>query len=139
MTQAQVDTYRLSLARCLEDTHFMERFYNHFTSSSPTIREKFSKTDWSRQYQMMVDSFQLMVRAEEKGTVDNPELWRIAVLHGDHGHKIPGWMYENWIESLLEAVKETDPEWDEGVSQAWHAVMRNGIAFMKARRFEKRE
>ena len=129
--------YRESLERCLEDERFIEKFYHHFMASSPAIREKFAKVDWDRQYRMIVDSFHLMVEAAEKGTDNEPGLWRIAVQHGDHGHKIPGWMYENWLESLLATVSEIDPMYNDDVEAAWFRVMSDGIAFMKARRFEK--
>ena len=137
MTAIKPDTFLQSLERCRKDEKFMERFYEHFMASSPAIREKFAKTDWQRQYRMIVESFEIMVQAQARGTENDPELWRIAVLHGDHGHKILGWMYENWLESLLKAVKETDPQYDEDIDLVWHRTMSQGIAFMKARRFEK--
>jgi hemoglobin-like flavoprotein len=133
MTKDQREVFQQSLARTTTDPTFMERFYEHFLNSSPTIREKFKRTNWERQYRMMVESFEHLTDLSRSWTESDEHLRRLAAVHGKQGNKIPAWMYDNWLDSLLLAVAECDPEFDDDVAAAWRKTMWKGIAFMKAR------
>ena len=133
MTKDQREVFQESLARATKDPRFMERFYEHFLNSSSAIREKFKRTNWERQYRMMVESFEHLTDVGRSWTDNDEHLRHLAAVHGKQGNKIPAWMYDNWLDSLLVAVSESDPEFDDDVASAWRKMMWKGIAFMKAR------
>jgi hypothetical protein len=51
------------------------------------------------------------------------------VSHLDIGAEL----YDFWLDSLLETVKESDPQWDTQVGKAWEEVMMVGIHYLTVR------
>jgi hypothetical protein len=42
-------------------------------------------------------------------------------------------LYDQWLECLIQAVRECDPVFCEEVEQAWRRAMRVGIEFLRSR------
>ena len=59
------------------------------------------------------------------------KLQEIAHTHGVHGLNIRPELYEVWMESLLETVKDSDPKFDKNVELAWKLVLSPGIVYLK--------
>jgi hemoglobin-like flavoprotein len=74
----------------------------------------------------------IMSAIEEKPEGD-VHLERIAALHSRAGLDIRPELYDQWLECLIQAVRECDPVFGEETEQAWRRVMRVGIEFMKSR------
>lgn len=109
---------------------FFKRFYDRFISRSDLVSEKFSETDMDRQVAMLQKAmFQLISFYLTKS--DNTMLQNIAVSHSRARHDIPAELYDLWLESLLDTVRELDPEYDEELRLAWQIVMTPGILYMK--------
>ena len=70
-----------SLARCMADPGFLDRFYERFTSSSPEIAEKFKDTDFVRQKKALSSSLYLTVMAIEGGEGATTFLEGVAKRH----------------------------------------------------------
>ncbi len=62
---------------------------------------------------------------------DSDYMRKIAGIHGKKGHDIPEELYELWLESLLETVKELDPKYNRDVGLAWKMILAMGVTFMK--------
>ncbi len=105
-------------------------FYDKFIQSSPEIAAKFTNTDLERQKEMLRDSFRLMLTFSTKRQ-SGEELERIGTRHAKTDLDIAPSLYEAWMDSLVAAVKELDPEFDRTVDTAWRIVMAPGIEFMK--------
>jgi len=138
--QDYVTTFRASHQRALGDgsynVDFIQHFYDIFIARSDEVRELFSHTDMSRQKTMLHDSLEFMVDffvARET----NPQIEHIAKVHGPSGKNIRPDLYDLWLESLVEAVREFDPEFSKSTEIAWRLVLSPGIAYMKLAHCDK--
>ncbi len=131
MDEKILRTFDESLRRCNAVPDFLDRFYDRFLASSPKVREKFAITDFVRQKRALRASLHYMLLAaqdEEKG----PEkyLKDLALLHSRRVYNIGSEFYDLWLDSLLSAVRECDPEYGPQVETAWESVMMVGIHYM---------
>ena len=134
MNETEIELFNDSLARCLRDGRFFQRFYEIFLASSEEVREKFRATDFRKQRRMLQTSFYMLV---EFITLGWPEcqayLERIAATHSKRGRDIPPHLYDLWLDSLLQTVKEHDDLYSPQIENAWRNLMRAGIGFLTAR------
>lgn len=120
-----------SLHRCAANPAFLDLFYERFLNSSPGVKVKFANTDFVHQKRALMASFHLMLLAaedEEQG----PEryLRDIATRHGKAQLDIGAEYYDLWLDSLLETVRECDPQCDAEITQAWEKVLSIGIGYL---------
>lgn len=129
-----IEAFDASLRRCDRDPQFLDYFYDRFLASSPKVREKFSKTDFSRQKRMLRASFYLVLLASEDSE-HGPERYldHLAASHSRKGLDIGSELYDLWLDSLLRVVRECDPQWNTEVEDAWEQMMQIGIGFMLER------
>ena len=129
-----VDIFEQSYKRAIGDDSynpdFIERFYDIFLARSERISAMFEDTDTSAQKTMLHDSLLYMVDFfTSRRTIEHMD--KIAAVHGVEGHEIPEDLYDLWMESLVEAVKEFDADFDTEIELAWRLVLSPGITFMK--------
>ena len=131
MDDRALERFEESLRRCNADPKFLDRFYERFLGSSPKVRRKFAGTDFARQKRMLQASLQmLMVAAQGDPDSVAPYLDRVAARHGAADMAIGAELYDLWLDSLLETVRECDPEFSPEVGKAWEAVMMVGIHYL---------
>jgi hemoglobin-like flavoprotein len=124
-------TYDESLRRCNSRPGFLARFYELFMASSEEVRARFANTDFERQKRALRASLHIMALAAEDPARDpHRYLKDLAVSHGRHGLDIGSRFYDLWLDSLLAAVKEFDPEFSPEVARAWEEVMMVGITYL---------
>ena len=127
------ETFRSSLLRCLSNLHFLERFYDEFISASPEIATAFAHTNMERQKAMLNASlYQLMNFYGSNDQAARKHIQTLGAQHGIYGHKIPLHLYDLWLDSLIVAVSECDPQFDASLETIWREVMTEGIEVMKA-------
>jgi hemoglobin-like flavoprotein len=125
---------RDSLSRCIQSPEFLDRFYQLFMDSSADVREKFAKTDFDRQKKMLQDSlFVMLVSAGTKTGLAHKELSKLAERHSRAQLGIKPEWYDLWLDCLLKAVAEHDPEYRPELDQAWCGALEDGIELMKSR------
>ena len=134
MDQAILETFERSLGRCTSQTGFLDRFYDRFLASSPKVKEKFQDTDFVRQKRALKASLHLILLAagDEDGDAGK-YLADVAEKHNAKNLDIGAELYDLWLDSLLETVKESDPEWSDEVGRAWEEVMMVGIHYLTVR------
>jgi hemoglobin-like flavoprotein len=134
MDKEILDAFDRSLARCTSRSGFLDRFYEKFLASSPKVREKFANTDFVHQKRALKASLHLILLAAEdpKGGPAR-YLGEIAGQHGAQDLDIGAELYDFWLDSLLETVEETDPEYSPTVKKAWEDVMMVGIHYLCVR------
>lgn len=120
------DIFLFSLARCDQQGHFVDRFYERFLASSPEIREKFRFTDFTRQRRMLRRSLELVAHATAGDPKGLRELNERAATHSRTRLDIPPRLYDGWIDALIVTAAESDPEWTAVIESAWRHVL--GIA-----------
>lgn len=122
-----------SLQRCYAADGFLDRFYEIFLASSPKVQEKFLRTDFAKQKAALKASFDAMLRAAgNENTLENL-LDYSAQRHSRWQLNIGAELYDLWLDSLLAAVQECDPEYGPEVQDAWEKVMGTGIKFLLSR------
>jgi hemoglobin-like flavoprotein len=129
-----LQTFDGSLVRCNANPAFLDRFYTIFLASSPKVREKFVHTDFARQKVALRASFSAMLaaaRGQTAGSSNN--LNDLAERHSSRQLNIGAEFYDLWLDSLLAAVKECDPQYDGQVRDAWERVMMVGIGYLLSR------
>jgi len=129
----RTSTVAASLARCLGDSKFLDRFYELFVSSSDAVADKFRNTDFDSQKRALASSLYLMIMAMEGGDAAVAYMERIAARHGRNDLDIRPEMYDVWLDCLVCAASECDPEFSDDIEQDWREVMRFGIDFMRKR------
>ena len=119
-----------SYGRCCASQSFFDTFYQHFLGSSPAIREKFTKTDMSAQKHLLrAGILNLVLYA--RGMSDT-KLRALGQSHSREGFDIRPELYDLWLDSLLLAVKQHDPEVDVEDLAAWREVLGKGINVIKS-------
>ena len=129
----RTSTVAESLARCLDDSRFLDRFYELFVSSSDAVADKFRNTDFDNQKRVLASSLYLMIMAMEGGDAAVAYMERIATRHGRNDLDIRPEMYDVWLDCLVCAASECDPKFSDEIEQDWREVMRFGIEFMRKR------
>jgi hemoglobin-like flavoprotein len=75
----------------------------------------------------------MIMSSIEQKPEGNVHLERIAARHSRKGLDIGPHLYDQWLECLIQAVRECDPEFCDETEQAWRRVMRVGIEFLKSK------
>lgn len=119
------EVFNDSLERCRQDPEFMERFHEHFFSASEEVREHFEGVDLKKTRSMIQSSLPFLLIANAA-----PD----ALAKTAHSHRamnIAPELYEVWLDAMIRAVADTDPEYESGIEEAWRVVVRAGINYMK--------
>ena len=130
MTENEIEIFSDSFARCLRNDAFFDIFYNHFIDSSPEVAQKFRHTEFKKQKREVKASLHLAMEAIVRTQKDFSELSEVANLHSSDALDIPPRLYLLWLESLIHAVKECDPQCDEVVEWIWRDAMQRVIDYM---------
>jgi hypothetical protein len=134
MDEATLQRFGASLQRCTDRPGFLELFYDLFLASSPLVREKFAATDFVKQREALRSSLGLMLRAARQDGAEPPTfLDHLAQRHGASQLGVGSAYYDLWLDSLLAAVKATDPQWTPEVALAWEGAMGIGIRYLLSR------
>jgi hemoglobin-like flavoprotein len=132
LSEDELMLFNDSFERCGSRPGFLERFYQIFVASSPEVAEKFRNTDIRHQAALLRVSLYCVMLASSGKPEGEAHLARIAKIHNRAGRDISPALYDLWLESLLAAVREYDPELDDDAEQAWRRVLAPGIEFLKA-------
>ena len=128
-----VELFNDSLERCTSGHRFLDRFYELFVTSSAEVAAKFAHTDFRIQKAAVKASLYMIMSSVEQKPEGNAHLERIAARHSRNALDIGPHLYDQWLECLVQAVRECDPLFGKEVEQAWRRVMRVGIEFLKSR------
>lgn len=119
-----------SYGRCCASPNFFDTFYQHFLSSSPAIREKFTNTNMTAQKHLLrAGILNLVLYA--RGMSDT-KLRALGQSHSREGFDIRPELYDLWLDSLLLAVKQHDGEAAQEDLIAWREVLGKGINLIKS-------
>ena len=134
MDKSILETFDQSLTRCNATPGFLDRFYDLFLASSPKVKEKFAETDFVKQKMALRESLRLMRLAATDGEGGpGRHLKDLALSHSRRRLDIGGGLYDFWLDSLLAAVKECDPEFGSEIEEAWESIMTEGISYLISR------
>jgi hemoglobin-like flavoprotein len=126
-----LELYNDSFEHCLAQEGFLPRFYELFLASSPEVVEKFKHTDLNRQARILKKSLYVLTMATVGTDEALGELERLRQSHGPRGLDIPPRFYDLWLDCLLRAVEEFDPNWNPEVEQSWRRMLTPPIAALQ--------
>jgi hypothetical protein len=132
MGEDELALFHDSLERCRQGGGFLDRFYDLFVQSSEEVAAKFRETDFRRQKRVLMASLYSMMLSGEGHPEGLAHLRRIAILHDREHHAIRPELYDLWLDSLIRAVGECDPEFAPEIERVWRKLLLPGLSLMKA-------
>lgn len=130
-----IEAFRSSLKRCLAAPDFLLDFYGRFMASSDEVREKFANTDFTLQTRVLADSLWAMSVAAQ-GKAGSPawgDLPRLAEKHSRRDLDIRPGLYDQWLDCLVAAARQHDPDFSDEVETAWRETLWVGIEYLRSR------
>ncbi len=121
------DPVRASFDRCEAAGNFAERFYGVFLNSSPEIGPLFAMTDFEKQRKLLRATVYIMVTRSVDDVQARETLESIGYSHGRTQLNIRPELYEVWLDSVCQTVKQMDPDWTPEVEREWRDRLRAGI------------
>jgi len=119
-----------SFSRCCTNPKFLDRFYEIFVGSHPAIAPMFRNTDFAKQKQLLRTGITMVLMHGEGNKVGTQGLDRIAQSHSRTKLNIEPSLYPNWVESLIKAIKECDPQCNKQLEEDWRAMLQKGTAYI---------
>ena len=93
------------------------------------MRKLFRATDMEKQVGMLRASLYTMMHASGNSILASNQVEAMGGRHARLG--VTAGLYDMWLESLLAAAAETDPEFTPEVERAWREGLGPGIERMK--------
>jgi hemoglobin-like flavoprotein len=118
------DDLQTSYGRCLQHGHFIARFYEIFMDSHPDIRVMFKHTDFSKQNLALRRGISAAIAHAGGSTLTKRTIEQMACAHSRSGRvPVQPELYPYWTNSLLEAIREHDPEYSPALEQRWRKAL----------------
>ena len=116
--------------RRIRGDRLIDRFYELFLQSDERIRAMFAGTDFARQKQMLQHGILMMLSYSRGDAIGSLALKRLGQRH--HGELGVGpEMYKSFVDCLLQAVSELDPEWGPRLERSWRNDLESGLGEMR--------
>jgi len=125
-----ISKVRLSYGRAISKRQFMERFYELFMSSSPIVARKLALTNIAKQQELLSQAVNMVILFPQGNKIARNALSRIRESHNRDGLDIKPTYYQFWIDSLITALSEHDPDFNDELDLAWRTVVREAIDFI---------
>lgn len=119
-----------SYDRCLKDDTFFDTFYDLFLVKSPEIPPLFKDTDFRKQKQVVRVSVLMMIRLGLGEPQTREAIEKLGEIHSSRDRNIRPELYDLWLNSLCESVKQHDPEYTPELEQQWRDTMQPGTDLM---------
>lgn len=124
---ASPDTYsdlHQSYGRCNANGPFIERFYDIFLDSHPDVRRAFAATDFDRQRRLLRRTLTSAIMYAAGSESVERDITTMAEVHSRKGKApVQPHLYSYWLESLITAIKEFDPECDFKLERRWRTAL----------------
>ena len=127
-----IETARASYQRCCLASDFFTCFYRNFFVTAPHVEARFAKTDFKRQHQLLRHAIGLLLSFPTQPTTEPTILRRVADRHKADDLDIPPDWYPDFVEALIQTVREHDDQYSDDIARAWRATVAPGIEYMKA-------
>ncbi len=123
-------TVQASFKRCEQAGDFAEEFYSIFLNASTEIAPLFASTNFESQRTLLRGTVFMMVMKDIDDQRAHGHFEKIGQSHARGQLNIKPELYEVWLDSLCQTVKQLDPEWTEELEEHWRQKMRPAIALI---------
>ena len=128
-----LDAVRNSYARCLMRDDFIHRFYDIFIDSHPDIRPMFEETDFDLQVNLLRQGLGYAFQFARGDASAKNHLDKIRQSHSRAGQiKVEPGLYPYWIDSMVKAASECDPDFTPGLETAWRNALERATDHIKS-------
>lgn len=128
----QMQLVERSYGRCTLSAGFFDDFYRNFFGSSPAIAPYFSKTDMTKQKQLLRAGISHMILAAKGNLISQNKIKQLGESHDRRHLNVKPELYSLWEQSLLKTVQAHDPQFNLVLQMAWHKVLLVGIEQIKS-------
>jgi hemoglobin-like flavoprotein len=128
-----VDAVQQSFSRCTLKKGFVDRFYEIFLASHPSLKPMFAHTNFVEQKQLLRKGISMMLLFAQGNPMAKNAMDRLAKSHGPEGMKIRPELYSYWVDGLMRAVAEFDPQFGPELDKAWREALAAGIGHISGR------
>lgn len=123
------DSYR----RCLDAGRLANRHFDLFLDSDPRVRSCFAGVDAERNREAL-RSLHLALLAITRGDeLALQYVLRVGRRRGSDVGCVPRELHDCWVSSLVDAVRECDPEFGPEVERAWREAGRSAVDLVAGR------
>ncbi|MFQ5507888.1 MAG: hypothetical protein ACE5FN_00975 [Leptospirillia bacterium] len=119
-----------SFKRCVSREDFFTRFYENLFEADPSLKSKFSNTNFDMQKTLLRKGVTTLIMRESGIQAANISLDRIAETHGEAGFNVTPYQYRTWVQSMLLTIRGGDPEFSPILEEAWRKVLTDGVEYM---------
>lgn len=128
-TRAQANVVRESLKRCSQRQDFIARLQEHFHTDSATVQSNVCAEEFEQIHQVINASFYFllllsMVTDDASVRMVRNSAPDVAQRQG----KVASKLVNTWIGSILETVRECDPQFNPMVESAWRVMIAFALA-----------
>ena len=119
-----------SYGRCLATRSFITRFYDIFMNSHPDVRVAFADTNMVNQGRALRRGITNAILYASGYELATSVIESMAKVHSRNGHApIRPDLYSHWTNSLMKAVQESDPQYDEALEARWRSAIAPTVDF----------
>jgi hemoglobin-like flavoprotein len=126
------DAVNRSFGRCCKTNGFFDSFYSILKGSHPDIAIMFAETNFTRQNELLRVMLGTLLMFDHGGDAAKQVVAEVRKSHGRHRLNVRPELYDHWIDSLMQACAKHDPEFGEGLEDAWRKVLAKGISYIKS-------
>ena len=127
-----VTEVKKSLGRALLNGDIFDTFYGIFLQADPRIPVLFANTSWEDQKGLLRQGVNNVISFYEGSVTAKSAMDRIRHTHGRDRMNIPPDLYDKWVESMIKAVEQHDPQFTPELAQHWREVLGHGAAYIRA-------
>lgn len=131
LNAAEQDLFGQSIKRCLANPRFLDRFYERFLASSEEVRRHFSNTNFGHQKIMLKLSLVVIQQMSGGRVPAGGAMEKLAKSHGREGRAVKPELYDLWLDCMVAAAHDIDPQFDAEQERLWREGMAPGIAYMQ--------
>ena len=130
-SRAQAKILRESLKRCSQRQDFVARFQERFRAASATVRSAVREEEFEQLLHVLNASFYFvlflsLVSEENPSRIPGGPERSIARRRG----RVVSRINAIWIGSMLETVRESDPQFNRTVESAWRLMIAFALAHL---------
>jgi truncated hemoglobin YjbI len=127
-TADRIEVFHASLDRIGTDPAFLDRFYDAFIDANPDVRPFFEGVDMRRLKRKLKSSLHLVTLAVDEAPGASDYLLFLGRMHARF--RLEPEHFQFWIDALVQAVSESDTEFDRQVEAAWRQVLGEAMVLM---------
>ncbi|MBA1145822.1 globin [Ectothiorhodospiraceae bacterium WFHF3C12] len=122
--QDEFNDVQRSYGRCLQSNNFIARFYDILMDSHPSMRPMFARTDLGRQRRALRRGITSAILYAGGSDLVSGTIREMAQVHSRAGRApVKPELYRYWMNSLVQAVNEADPQASPALEKRWRKAL----------------